>query len=463
MKISLFTPPAARIMNPMSLEADLKPSKTWVPLGIAYLATSLRAGGFDVELKDLHDYEWNQVERLISDISPDVIGISCFTFGRIEALKVAALAKRINPDITVVMGGPHATFFPEQILMNEGVDIVVLGEGEVTIVELAGCLAEKRNLDQIKGIAYKKNGQIYQTLPRSRVKSLDELKFPAYDAFDINEYNSPEIPPQYSDLPGTHVITSRGCPFQCKFCSVHHFFGGKWAFRSPENVVDEVETLIHTLGVRHIYFSDDLFTLNHDRTIAICHEILNRRLNFVWMAETRVDCVNEEMLSWMRKAGCYRIYYGVESGSPKILKSINKGFTVNQVQTAFKITHEAGIEPCCFLMVGNPGENPETISETINLILEIRPTTLPIIGITTILPGTDQYKLSKKQGLITDEYWLSDSPPPLYTGEYPIDDLIYLQMLLTKGICPELYAYLCEMGFDENYFRMRKMNSLLSD
>ncbi len=447
-------------MNPMSLEADLKPSKTWVPLGIAYLAKSLCTSGFDVEFKDLHDYEWNEVEKLISDISPDLIGISCFTFGRIESLKAAALAKRVNPNITVVMGGPHASFFPEQILMNESVDIVVLGEGEVTIVELAGCLAEKENLDQIKGIAYKKNGRIYRNLPRPRVKTLDEFKFPAYDAFDINQYKSPEIPPQYSDLPGTHVITSRGCPFQCKFCSVNHFFNGKWAFRSPKNVVDEVEMLIHTLGVRHIYFSDDLFTLNHDRTIAICREILDRKLDFVWMAETRVDCVNEDMLYWMRKAGCYRLYYGVESGSPKILKLINKGFTVKQVQTAFKITHNAGIEPCCFLMVGNPGETPGTIFETVNLIFKIRPTALPIIGITTILPGTDQYELSKKQGIITDDYWLSDDPPPLYTGEYSVDDLIYLQMLLIKGICPELYAYLCEMGFDENYFHMRKINRL---
>ena len=451
------------MMDPMSLEADLKPSKTWVPLGIAYLAESLRAGGFDVEFRDLHDHEWNEVEKLISDISPDIVGISCFTFGRMESLRAAALAKRVKPDTTVVMGGPHASFFPEQMLMNESVDVVVLGEGEVTIVELARSLAEKGDLDQIQGIAYKKHGRIYRNSPRPRVKTLDEFKFPAYDAFDITQYKSPEIPPQYSDLPGTHVITSRGCPFQCRFCSVNHFFNGKWAFRSPENVVDEVEKLIHTLGVKHIYFSDDLFTLNHDRTMAICREILDRRLDFVWMAETRVDCVNEEMLYWMRKAGCYRLYYGVESGSPKILKSINKGFTVKQVKTAFNITHKAGIEPCCFLMVGNPGETPETICETVNLILEIRPTALPIIGITTILPATDQYELSKKQGLITDDYWLSDAPPPLYTGEYSVDDLIYLQMLLTKGICPELYAYLCEMGFDENYFHMRKMNQFLSD
>jgi len=446
----------------MSLEADLKPSKTWVPLGIAYLANSLRANGFDADLKDLHDYEWDDIEKLISDITPDVIGISCFTFGRIESLKAAAMAKRVKPDVTVVMGGPHASFFPEQILMSGNVDIVVLGEGEVTIVELARCLADNEDLGQIKGIVYKKDGRIYRNSPRPRVKSLDEFPFPAYDSFDINLYKSPEIPPQYIELPGTHVITSRGCPFRCKFCSVNHFFNGKWAFRSPKNVVDEVEMLIHTLGVRHVYFSDDLFTFKHDRTVAICREILDRRLDFVWMAETRVDCVNEEMLSWMRKAGCYRIYYGVESGSPRILKSIDKKFTVEQVRKAFKMTHEAGIEPCCFLMVGNPGENPETISETVDLILEIRPTTLPIIGITTILPATDQYELSKKQGLITDDYWLSDQPPPLYTGEHSVDDLIYLQMLLTKGICPELYEYLCEMGFDESYFRMRKMNSVFS-
>ena len=461
MKILLLTPPGLRMMNPVTFSEDMLPPKTWVPLGIASLASALRAGGFETEFTDLHDHEWDQVKSLLAESAPDLVGVSCFTFGRTNALRVASLSKQALPDVPVVMGGPHATFFPDQMLDSGVVDVVVLGEGEVTIVELAECLAQGGDMSRIRGIAYREDALRRRTQARESVTDLDGFPFPSYDAFDISEYKSPEIPPQYIHLPGTHVMTSRGCPFHCRFCSVNHFFGGKWAFRSPGNVADELEGLVADLGVKHVYFSDDLFTLKPARTMGICKEILDRGLEFAWMAETRVDCVDQEMLSWMRKAGCYRVYYGVETGSPRVLKSINKGFTVEQVRKAFKMTHDAGMEPCCFLMVGNPGETPDTIAETIDLVREIRPAATPIIGITTILPGTEHYELSKRQGLIHDDYWRSDQAPPLYTGEYDVDDLIQLQILLTKGICPEIYEQMCQMGLDENYFRLRRMTKSL--
>ena len=469
MKILFLTPPATRLMNPATFEEDLLPPKTWVPLGIASLASALRTSGFTAEYRDLHDYDWPFVEPLLTESAPDLVGISCFTFGRGNAMRLAALSKRMLPEVPVIMGGPHATFFPDQVMADGNVDLVVLGEGEITTVELVRRLTrgsvprpaieriQSRELDDVRGIAFLKNGRVHQTPPRESVTDLDVFPFPSYDAFDLEEYKSPEIPPQYLSLPGTHVMTSRGCPFKCEFCSVNRFFKGKWAFRSPGNVADELEELIADRGVRHVYFSDDLFSLNHQRTIAICKEILDRKLDLIWMAETRVDCVNEEMLAWMRKAGCYRVYYGVESGSPRILKSINKGFTTAQVRRAFSMSHKAGLEPCCFLMVGNPGETPETIDETIEFIREIRPATTPIVGITTILPGTRQYELSKRQGLISDDYWQTDAAPPLYTGEYDVDDLIQLQIRLARGVCPEVYEQMRAMGMDDDYFRLRRM------
>lgn len=455
--IMLLAPPAVRLMNPVTFSADLLPPKTWVPLGIASLASSLRAKSFDVAFYDLHEYDWPLVEARLSECAPGLVGISCFTFGRANAMRLAALSKRLFPATPVVMGGPHATFFPDQVLASGHVDVVVLGEGESTIVELAQRLDQGRNLDDVRGLAFLRDGQMHRTPARESVTDLEVFPFPAYDAFDLAEYKSPEIPPQYQPLPGTHVMTSRGCPFHCEFCSVNTFCNGKWAFRSPGNVADELEQLVADRGVRHVYFSDDLFSLDHQRTLGICKEILDRKLDLVWMAETRVDCVNEELLAWMRKAGCYRVYYGVESGSPRILKAIHKGFTTAQVRRAFHMTHQAGLEPCCFLMVGNPGETPDTIDETIALIREIRPATSPIVGITTILPGTRQYALSKRQGLISDDYWLSDEAPPLYTGEYDVDDLIQLQIQLTRGICPEVYEQMCAIGLDDDYFRLRRL------
>ncbi|MGE4298494.1 MAG: radical SAM protein [Desulfovibrionaceae bacterium] len=459
MNVLLLNPPAMRLMNPATFEPDLLPPKTWVPLGIAYLASSLRASGHAAEPYDLHDWEWHDIAELIAHRAPDIVGISCFTFGRANALRVAALARRVAPNAFVVMGGPHATLFPEHMLNHPAVDVVVRGQGEITIVALADCLARKQDLSTVHGIAFMRDGRVLYTPPRPIMDNLDGLPFPAYDTFSLAEYKSPEIPREYMDLTGTHVMTSRGCPFHCHFCSVNRLFNGKWAFRSPENVVDELELLRDTRGVRHVYFSDDLFALKPARAIAICKAMLERRLDMVWMAETRVDCVTGEMLRWMRKAGCYRVYYGVESGSPRILQSINKGFTVAQVREAFRLTHAAGLEPCCFLMVGNPGETVETIDETVQLIRDIQPATAPIMGLTTLLPGTVQYENARRQGIIGDEYWHSVDPPPVYTGEHDMDDLIYLQLRLAQGVSPEIYEHMRNMGLDENYFRLRRMFS----
>jgi radical SAM superfamily enzyme YgiQ (UPF0313 family) len=463
MKVLLLTPPAPRLRNPATAEEDLLPPRTWVPLGIAYLTSALRKNGVETVFADLHEHSWPRVAALLRRERPDVVGISCFTLGRTNALRLATEARQALPEARIVMGGPHATFFPEHMLANPAVDVVVLGEGEETIVELAARFEEDGGLADIPGLALRSTDGVFRTPPRERSTDLDHLAFPAYDAFDLARYKSPEIPEQYRALTGTHLLSSRGCPFHCGFCSVNRFFEGRWARRSPRNVADEIERLIEDRHVRHLYFSDDLFTLDRQRVLDLCREIIVRKLHFVWMAETRVDLVDEELLGWMYRAGCYRIYYGVESGSPRVLKAAGKGFTVEQVRRAFVMTHEAGMEPCCFLMVGNPGENPETIGETVELIHAIRPATMPILGINTLLPASSQYDRAKEAGLISDDYWLGTAPPPPYTLEHDVDDLIYLQMLLTRGIAPELFEQMRAMGFDEKYFLMRRMAKGLMD
>lgn len=456
MRTLLINPPAIEIINPADMQRR-QPDKTWAPLGVAYLGSCLRAEGYDVTVRDMHSYSWDEVEIELRAVAPDIVGISCFTMWKSGAFRTARLAKEINPEVTVVMGAPHATFFPEQIFRAVPVDVIVSGEGEQTFVELVEALDRGRDVADVKGLVLFRDGLVIRTGSRPQIRHLDELPFPLYDHIDLHEYKSPEIPPPFLPLAGTHITTSRGCPFSCRYCSVSAFWGRKWRPRSPQNVVDEVEWLYKEYGVRHIYFSDDLFSLDRKRVIEICHEILRRKLELVWMAETRVDCVGREMLNEMRRAGCYRVYYGVESGSARILKAINKGVTPEQIKRAFKLTHEAGIQPCAFLMVGNPGEDESTIDETIELVNEIKPATTPIIGLTQILPSTHLYEQSKELGLIDDDFWLSDEPAPFYTADHSVNDLIELQFRLTKGVAPELYRMLNMMGMGENYLRMRRL------
>ena len=273
MKVLLLTPPAQRLHNPATAQVDLLPPKTWVPLGIAYLTSALRENGVGTVYRDLHDDTWTGAASLMLRERPDVVGISCFTMGRTNAYRLAREAKRVLPGALVVMGGPHATFFPEHALANPAVDVVVLGEGEETIVELVSRFDEGGDFTDIPGLALRSGDRVIRTPPRRRTEDLDSLAFPAYDAFDLSLYKSPEIPEQYRSLIGTHVLSSRGCPFHCGFCSVNRFFEGRWARRSPGNVADELEHLIEDLHVRHLYFSDDLFTLDRQRVLRLCREI----------------------------------------------------------------------------------------------------------------------------------------------------------------------------------------------
>jgi radical SAM superfamily enzyme YgiQ (UPF0313 family) len=196
MKTLLLAPPSLRLMNPATFEPDLLPPKTWVPLGIASLAAALRAHGFEAEFHDLHDRTWEEVERIIRGSGAGMVGVSCFTFGRGNALKTAALARSALPDALVVMGGPHATLFPGQMLSGGHADAVVLGEGEGAIVDIARRLELGRPMDDVPGLALPREEGIRRTPPREAVADLDQLPFPDYDAFDISQYKSPEVPPQ---------------------------------------------------------------------------------------------------------------------------------------------------------------------------------------------------------------------------------------------------------------------------
>ena len=291
-------------------------------------------------------------------------------------------------------------------------------------------LLNNSDLREVKGIAYQEDGELIITEGRDFVKDLDAIPFPSYDEFNLDEYLG---------LPETNeraaaIITSRGCPHRCLYCSASKFWKQKWRPRSAKNVLDEIEWLYKDYRVKNFIFFDDNFTVRKARAIEICQGIIERNLNINWVAESHVTHINKELLSWMKKSGCYRIDYGVESGSPKILRNIKKGQTVEQIEKAFKLSHDVGIRPRAYLMVGNPGEDEVTINETIQLMKKIEPYDAPSGQILWVLPDTEIYELAKSKGLISDEHWLQSDSMVYYTGEHDIETLKLLREQMMKEL-----------------------------
>jgi len=390
-------------------------SSTMHPVGLGYIAAVLENSGYKTRVVDMFDYGWDKVRDCLKEEAADIVGISCLTNARTNSLHTAQIVKELDPKAKVVLGGPHASFMYQQILEHYPIDIIVIGEGEVTVLELIRALENGKNLNMVQGIAYKDNFRVVITESRPFIQDLDSLPFPSHHQFDFKRYKKEgvDVNKQLVD-----IITSRGCPFKCLFCSSCKFWGKVWRHRSAKNITDELEYLKNNFGVDAFNFSDDIFTMRQDNVIALCKEIIERKLGIIWFAQSRVNCVSRQMLSWMKKAGCKTIAYGIESGSPEILRTIDKDITVEQAIEAFRITKEAGLNADAFFMVGNPGETEETVKQTRALIDKIQPHHI-VVSVTVVYPESGLYELAKQHKLIDDDYWLTDNPALAYTAEWP--------------------------------------------
>lgn len=401
------------------------------PLGLLYLAAMLEKENFEVKVVDVYDFTFKEIEKVIVKEKPDIVGIPCFTETRIVALKLAGLVKKINKKTIVVFGGAHATFFPEQILSNYSqVDFLVLGEGEFVFLELVKLLSSNKPVVNVHGIAFRENGRIKIVPPQKMIDNLNSLPFPSHHFLDFDRY-----PPAGLDIVDwkkcgkkhASIITSRGCPYRCSFCSTSAFWGFHYRWRSPKNVVNEIEMLYKKFGISYISFADDTFTAKMDRAIEICKEIMKRNIKIEWSAATRVNFVNKDVLEWMKKSGCWSIFFGVESGSQKILKNIRKHATIEQIINAFNLCKEIGIQAGMGLMIGNPGEDENTINETIKVVKKIVPDTLAT-EILTIFPNTEIYELAKSKRFIDDSYWLTDKAAPFFTVENSLNKILNFRL-----------------------------------
>ena len=399
-------------MNILLVEPPLSPPQraNFPPTGLLYIAAALKKEGYSIRCIDACNLSWRSLEDRIIEAKPDIVGMTCWTFGRVQVCKTSYIVRKCFPEAKIIIGGQHATFLPEQMFKAANVDFVVLGEGEETIVELIRAIEANGNFARINGIAYRDSNDIKINQFRPLISNLDNLPFPDYDDINLDDYRGLSA----TGRRAAGIITSRGCPFTCNYCSSTQFWKREWRHRSAQNVLAEIQYLYYELGVRAIMIFDDNFALKKDRAIEICEGIINKKLDLVWVSTGSVRVVDKDALFWMKEAGCYQVQYGVESGSSKILRSIGKGQTVEQIRIAFRWTTEVGMTPLAYLFVGSPGETEETVNETINLMREIAPNQGATGSILFILPGTKIYDLAKSQGIISDDSWMKSDDEDFY-------------------------------------------------
>jgi radical SAM superfamily enzyme YgiQ (UPF0313 family) len=367
-------------------------TKYWIPhLGLGYLAGMLAKHDYDFEVIDCvaEKLPLPKLGDILKKIQIDMLCVTATTPEIINAHEVCHIAKSINPRALTIVGGPHTTALPKETLEEfPFFDIAVAGEGEYTLLKI---LKREVPCSEIPGIAYRKNGKLFQNPPAAEIEQLDEISFPHWSAFPLKKYKGLLKFFKGLEFP---IITGRGCPYRCIFCQ--RALGQKVRFRSVESVIEEIKYDI-SLGAKSLYFCDESFSINKNRAMEICKRIQKQGLNkkISWSCETRVDLVDEELLLEMKRAGCELLSFGVESGNEEILKTSQKGITLNQVDRAFYFAKKVNLKTYMFLIFGLPGETEETIGETTNLIKKLNPDYLTI-GILVPFPGTRVYEMAEQ-------------------------------------------------------------------
>lgn len=364
------------------------------PLGLAYIAAVMKKNNIEVRILESNawDLSHEQIADCVKNYSPDLIGITSTTSLIEEAHEIAKLFQK---DIKIVIGGIHASSMPYETLEKfERFDYLVRGEGEFTMLELA----QGKSISKIKGLSYKKKGKIIHNPDRELNERLDDLPFPAREFLPMNKYFSAGAKQNPSD----YILSSRGCPYQCLFCADHLVHGRKFRFRSPENIIKEVEE-IYRRGAKDWDFVDDNFTLIAERVEKFCDLIIERGLNkkMSWRCSNgiRVDMITPNLLKKMKEAGCYMVSLGIESGNEEILKKMKKNINLEKIRKAVSWCRKAGIETRGLFMFGNLGENKKTMEDTIRFAksLDLDSATFHI---TIPFPNTDYWKIIVKEGEI---------------------------------------------------------------
>jgi anaerobic magnesium-protoporphyrin IX monomethyl ester cyclase len=449
MRVCLINPPR---IHPKSWGRP----NVFQPLNIAYVAAVLERqhethiidatneGLRNLEQIDKTKY-WvgltnTEIADRIKRWSPDVVGINIpFSGWSRTAFEVASIVKSVDKSIITVLDGQNPSARPVDCLANPNIDFVIIGEAEYTMDELVGVL-EKGNtqkLKEIRGIAFNKKGKTVITLPRPAIQDLDSLPFPARHLLPMDKYFAlVKENPLRGEIskPWTTMITSRGCPYNCVFCTVHTVMGRKWRGRSPENVLEELEQVVNTYNVKQIDFHDDNLTLDKKRMETICDLIVERGIDIEWYAPNgvRADTLDENLLRKMKKSGCKKIRIAPESGVQRVVNQvIKKNLDLKEVEKAVALSKKVGIKVGCFFVIGLIGETKEDIKESIKYAYKLRKLGAEVFhfSIATPLYGTELYEQAKRGGFLrncfSDEA-LAAAEPLIETPEFTADDLLEL-------------------------------------
>ena len=452
MKITLINPPN-RVPEKWAWGHA---ANVFQPLGLGYIASLLEKHGYRVSIIDALGLGWRNIHKIdrgylyaglsfegiaekLGNENPDLIGISIpFSSQAKVVFELAAFIKSNNKNSLIVLGGPHVSVRPEECLCSEGVDLVVVGEGEYTMLELSEALVNKKDIQHVRGIIYKKDGKFINTGKRDFISVLDALPFPARHLLPMEEYfNAAKAGRTSRHMNGkwSSIITSRGCPFDCVFCCIALSMGKKWRSRSPENVLGELKTLKEEYKIKCMDFEDDNLTLDLKRAETIFDMMITSKLNIEWETPNgvRADRLSEEMLRKMKKAGCRRLYISPESGDQRIVNEvIGKKLDLDDVRRVVKLCRKIGIKVTCSFIIGLIGETRENLAKTIEFSRELKRLGADRFGFAIATPyyGTYLCQQALEKGYLSKDFdgcLLSTSEALIETPEFSREELLAIK------------------------------------
>lgn len=402
MKILFATPPVSR----EACYGDLKDAGSAAPaLGLLMLAAVARDLGHEVTVLDgvAMQLDAASFRAHLNAFAPDVLGLSATTFTVAAAAAVAQAAKSARPGVVTILGGPHVSAVPDETMRRfPAFDVAVIGEGEATLAELLAVLDRRGDLVEVAGLLIRNGERLLSTGPRVPIAGLDTLPLPAWELLDGFPRRYAPAPFKVRQLPAASLVSSRGCPNRCLFCD-RSVFGDHCRFHSADSVVAMIRTLAERFGVREICFEDDTFVTHRGRLKAICEQLIALDAGITWNCLARVNQVTAEGLVLMRRAGCWQVSFGIESGSQRILELIGKQATLAQIREAVRMTRAAGLRAKGFFILGHPGETRETLRETIDFALQL-PLNDISVSLMTPFPGTELHRRAAEFGTLNPDW-----------------------------------------------------------